>query len=219
MPRSRFNLDSPNQIRERCVLAALERWFEQEIEAIPESEIRMAVAHIAKHVPSFVRFPARPALLWKGCNRVATPPAKQRIHRYPDQLVRILRPLGIQLDTRSNGPAIASYKFAGGERPGRFGTTNAWSIHHLYSGKFPYIGRNDTLHAPKQGDHFTQSAGLVAIHPLADALCDEFPAFSWLLRAMAFQRFGYDPDGVFSNSQVSELGFGPDHATSIVFSN
>jgi hypothetical protein len=38
----------------------------------------------------------------------------------------------------------------------------------------------------------------VAIHPIADALFDEFPVFAWFLRAHAYLRFGYDPDRVFS---------------------
>jgi hypothetical protein len=75
---------------------------------------------------------------------------------------------------------------SGGIRPSRFGSNNAWSIHHIYSGKFPYIGKYDTLHASHDGRHFTQSAGLVAIHPIADQLADEYPFFSWYLRAISF---------------------------------
>ena len=44
---------------------------------------------------------------------------------------------------------------------------------------------------------FTEAAGLVAAHPFADALADEVPYFAWLLRAEAYQRFGFDPDAVF----------------------
>jgi len=88
--------------------------------------------------------------------------------------------------------------FAGGVRPERFGSTNATTMHHVYSGKFPYIGKVKTLHAVKFHKHFTQSAGVVASHPVADALGDEYPFFAWLLRYEAFKRFGYDPDRVFS---------------------
>ncbi|MGH2361673.1 MAG: hypothetical protein ACRDGM_14170 [bacterium] len=107
----------------------------------------------------------------------------------------------VVLDTRPNGPAIASFVLAGGTRPERFGSSNAWSVHHLYSGKFPYIGRETTTHAAKECNHFTQSAGLVAAHPVADALVDEFPFFAWFLRAQAHLLFGYDPDGVFSSAR------------------
>jgi hypothetical protein len=79
-------------------------------------------------------------------------------------------------------------------------------MHHVYSGKFRYIDRTATTHAVKLRDHFTQSAGVIATHPIADALSDEYPFFSWLLRFEAFSRFGYDPDGVFSSSQ-DDLGF------------
>lgn len=49
-------------------------------------------------------------------------------------------------------------------------------------------------------------AGLVAIHPVAEALKDEHSRFAWLLRREVFLRFGYDPDGVFCGA-VDELGF------------
>lgn len=101
------------------------------------------------------------------------------------------------LDARPNGPAIAAFLLAKGARPTRFGSSNAWSIHRRYSGNFPYRVGEATLHAQKACYHFTQSAGLVAAHPVADALVDEFPFFDWLLRAEAFRRFGYDPDHVF----------------------
>jgi len=58
----------------------------------------------------------------------------------------------------------------------------------------------------QNGKHFTQSAGLVAIHPIAEALKDEYFYFSWLLRYEAFLRFNYDPDGVFSE-KIDEHGF------------
>src|SRR5262245_61791339 len=96
---------------------------------------------------------------------------------------------GVVSDTRPNGPAIAAFLMAGGSRPERFGSSNAWSVHHVYSGKFPYAGRQTTIHAAKESFHFTQSAGLVATRPVADALVDEFPFFTWLLRAEAYVRF------------------------------
>ena len=47
----------------------------------------------------------------------------------------------------------------------------------------------------------------MAIHPIADQMCDEFPCFAWLLRALAFNKFGYDPDQVLSNDPHDEYGF------------
>lgn len=137
---------------------------------------------------------------------MAPPGEKQRYHKYPEAVRRLAKRRDIYLDKRANGPAIAAFLMAGGERPGRFGSSNAWSIHHLYSGKFPYVGRSTTIHAAKDGNHFTQSARLVATHPVADAMSDEFPFFAWFLRAEAFRRFGYDPDGVFSGER-DRFGF------------
>jgi hypothetical protein len=96
--------------------------------------------------------------------------------------------------------------FAGGERPWRNNERTQWSIHHIYDGQFPFEGRKKTLHAVKKGKHFTQSAGLIAVHPIADALCDEFFYFTWLLRKESYTRFGYDPDHIFSED-IDELGF------------
>ena len=215
--KSSFNLSSPNQLRRRCDLACLVDWFSNEASAIDEVAVREAALHIVRHLDSFVQFPQNSILLWQGCDRVTPMGKKQKIHFYPEQLKAKARRQGILLDTRPNGPAIASFLFAGGRRPNRFGSTNAWSIHHLYSGKFPHLGNPHSLHAQKSGNHFTQSAGLVAVHPLADALSDEFPAFAWLLRSEAFTRFGYDPDSVFSESAVNDLGFAPGRTAEIIF--
>ena len=161
---------------------------------------------VVENEEAFVAWPRSALLLWRGCDRVPEDGKRQKYFSYPDVIKAKARSAGIVLDTRPNGPAIAAFQLAGGSRPPRFGSSNAWSIHHLYSGKFPYHVRNSTTHAAKNGDHFTQSAGLIAAHPVADALVDEFPFFAWYLRAEAHQRFGYDPDGVFG-PEVDELGF------------
>ena len=88
-------------------------------------------------------------------------------------------------------------------------------MHHLYSGKFPLPIQVGTTHAAKGPTHFTQSAGLVAVHPVADSLCDESPALTWLLRAESFRRFGYDPDGAFS-SAPNVYGFAEGHNLTII---
>ena len=212
-----FNLASPNQIQAKCDFLKVDPWFESEAEIIEDDAVRQAVCHIARNLDSFVRFPKRAVLFWDGCNRVAPQGEKQKYHTYPLILKNAAKRLAIELDTRPNGPAIASFLFAGGERPKRFGSTNAWSIHHLYSGKFPHVGKPDSLHGQKSGKHFTQSAGLVAVHPLSDSLCDEFPAFSWFLRALAFQKFGYDPDQVFASNDIDGFGFADGKSTEIIF--
>jgi len=63
-----------------------------------------------------------------------------------------------------------------------------------------------SFHAMKDVKHFTLAAGLVAKHPIAKALKDEYFYFAWQLRHEAFQRFGYDPDAVLSEN-VDEYGF------------
>lgn len=202
-----YNLDSPNAIQEPCILEDLSAWYRREVSIIEELHIQELLIDVVLNIDSFVQFPTTALLLWKGCNRVPVPPRKQKYHQYPNDLKRTAKQKGIKLDGRPNGPAIAAYTFGGGKRPNRYGSENQWSIHHLYSGKFPYPDRKDSLHAAKNGHHFTQSAGLVAVHPVADALSDEYPFFSWRLRAEAFIRFGYDPDRVFGESPIDAFGF------------
>ena len=195
-----FNLDSPTAIASHFDPHNCDAWLSNEINAIENPAIRSVVETVCENMGHFVEFPSRAILLWEGCDRVAAEGKRQKYHRYPDDIRTIAKKNGLTLDSRPNGPAIASFLIAGGNRPTRSGSSNAWSIHHLYSGKYPYFGRPSTTHAAKDGWHFTQSAGLVAVQPIADAICDEFPFFAWLLRAQAFRRFGYDPDRVFAES-------------------
>lgn len=201
-----YNLQSPNGIGENCDLKDLEGWFSREVSRIPSEPEKAVLTNVSENLGSFVRWAAEAILLWPGCNRVPESGRRQRYFSYPDHIKKLARAQSIVLDTRANGPAVASFLLAGGERPQRFGSSNAWSIHHLYSGKFPYRGNQETTHATKDCNHFTQSAGLVAVHPVADSLTDEFPFFTWLLRAKAFAKFGYDPDHVFS-TEVDSYGF------------
>src|SRR2546421_3225725 len=73
----------------------------------------------------------------------------------------------------------------------------------IYDGKFPAHARVDTVHAVKDERLFTHSAGLVAVHPIADALADEVPYFAWLLRREAYKRFKFDPDNVFGPERTA----------------
>ena len=210
-----YNLASPVGIVEPCELFDLASWYARELAQVPVQIECDVLEMVAGSLEVFVRWPDRAMLLWQNCDRVPEAGKRQKYFKYPDFIKSAAARAGLKLDTRPNGPAIASFVLAGGTRPERFGSTNAWSIHHLYSGKFPYFGCDRTLHAAREGDHFTQSAGLIAVHPIADALVDEFPFFAWLLRAHAYQRFGYDPDGVFSPRQ-SALGFAADRACEVL---
>jgi len=147
----------------------------------------------------YIKWPASARLLWPGC-------VQTKYHRIPDRIKEEARSKGIQVDSRSNGPAVMSFLLAGGERPRR-SNRQGWHVDHIYDGKFPWISKARSLHAVKDGNHFTQAAGLVAIHPIAEALKDEHPHFAWLLRHEAYLRFNYDPDAVFSE-RTDEHGFG-----------
>ncbi len=207
MNRGPYNLNSPNSIRKPCDLSDLDAWVRNELHVLNDPTLKRVIKLVLESQGSLVQWPERACLLWDGCDRIKEPGQKLKHHQYPLEIRRLGRPTELKLDTRPNGPAIAAFQFAGGNRPKRFGTQNAWNIHHLYSGKFEYINRNDTLHAVKDGKHFTQSAGLLAAHPVADALFDEYPFFAWYFPALSFQKFGYDPDNVFQDGTVNQYGF------------
>jgi hypothetical protein len=180
----------------------LHGWFREEAGADGiEPSHRRVILEVEAHLDAFVKWPEHPELLWQGCER------RSKYHQYPTRLKELFRERGLRVDRRSNGPAVMAYLVAHGERPKRRGRNDCWTVHHIYDGKHPYDLGRTTLHAAKQPLHFTQSAGLVAIHPVAHALADEFAVFAWRLRAEAFCRFEYDPDGVFSRTQDS-YGFG-----------
>ena len=198
---SAYNLGSPNAIASLPRLDALEDWIRSEFDACQLSKHEAIVlGELVANVDEFVKWPARPLLLWEGCTR------KDKYHRYPEAIKVKAKAAGVHLDTRTNGPAIVAYLLAGGQRPKRYGSNNGWSIHHLYSGKFPATPGSDVTRAAQSEKHMTQAAGLVAIHPIADQACDEYPFFSWYLRAMSFNKFQYDPTGSFSGSADS-FGF------------
>ena len=214
---ARFNLESPNQLSQRCVLDDLTAWALAEASSVTEPAPRECITTVCKSLDAFVRWPAKAVLLWNGCDRIAPQGERQRIHSFPNTIKQAAKAVKAPLDTRSNGPAIVAFLVSGGVRPKRFGSQNSWSVHHIYSGKFPYIGKSSTLHAAKSGQHFTQSAGVVAVHPIADGMCDEYPFFAWLLRAEAFRRFGYDPDGVFSDLSLDQFGFVSGRQTETIY--
>ncbi|MES2528702.1 MAG: hypothetical protein V4598_16580 [Bdellovibrionota bacterium] len=184
-----------NYISQAPDLSNLDEWFRSEVALLKSPAVEAALLLIISDLDSWVKFPTDSILLWPGCNR------DQKQHQYPKNLTHKLKKEGIAPYNRANGPALSSYLFAGGERPSRT-DDSGWSVHHLYSGKFPHPNKSETLHAVKNGSHFTMSAGLVAIHPVADAMADEFPCFSWYLRAKAFQLFDYDPDHVFEIARM-----------------
>lgn len=137
----------------------------------------------------FLRWPERAFLFSPGAVR-------DPYHKYSAEQVAQIKAAGVAQDTRSNGPAIMAFAIAGGERPKGAVGNKQWTIHHIYDGKHPVPG-NRCSHAVKTGHLFSEAAGLVAAHPIADSLADEFAYFAWLLRREAFVRFAFDPDQVF----------------------
>jgi hypothetical protein len=169
-------------------------------------EIRQIVI---SHLDEFVKWPKEALLLWSGCVRT-------KYHDYPSSIVTLLTQRKIYQRNWSNDPAIHAYVVAGGERPTRNHRNYCWDVHHLYLGLPTRDGRNG-IHAVKNGHHFTQSAGLIAVHPIADALYEEDQEFAELLRRESFDRFGYDPDGLFSSDPRDEFGFVPPRNTRIIY--
>lgn len=86
----------------------------------------------------------------------------------------------------------------------RIWTESAQAIAGFPSGISPYLRHS-----------LPQLTRWYAREPIADALCDEFPFFAWLLRAESFRRFGDDPDGVFFATQDTH-GFTEDHHCDIL---
>jgi len=167
------------------------------LKALNSSEKKI-INEVWEHRANYIKWPAKARLLWSGSVRI-------KYHGIPGRIKEEARSKGIQVDSRSNGPAIMSFLLAGGERPTR-SNGQGWHIDHIYDGKFPWLTKITSLHAVKDGKHFTQAAGLVAIHPIAEALKDEYFYFAWVLRYEAFLRFNYDPDNVFSE-RIEQYGF------------
>ena len=164
---------------------------------------------VVSRLDEFVKWPKEAVLLWHGCVRT-------QYHNYPPSIITLLAEHEIYRRNWSNDPAIHAFLVAGGQRPTRRHKNYGWDIHHIYLG-LEAPGGQKVTHAVKDGRHFTQSAGLVAVHPIADALFGEDPEFAELLRKSSFNRFGYDPDGVFSSMPRDEFGFVPPHKTRIIY--
>src|SRR5208283_1289645 len=134
---------APNRLHEPVDLANMEDWLDRETSQIESEALRHVLRIVTGSLSEFVRWPERALLLWEGCDRIAPDGAKHRYHQYPDAVRQLAKSKKVILDGRPNGPAIAAFLLAGGTRPARFGSSNGWPIHHLYSGKFPYINRVD----------------------------------------------------------------------------
>lgn len=165
---------------------------------MPDNSLNRIANEVWSEKDLYVRWPKRSLLFWTGLVRHHDG-RKKDCYEYSVKHLDRLKRAGIEKDARNNGPAINAFQLAGGERPIRNDfPRHHWSIHHIYDGRFPSKRGVKTLHATRDGNHFTQAAGLVALHPLADGLAGDCNYFAWLLRHEAFLRFNYDPDGVFN---------------------
>jgi hypothetical protein len=154
-----------------------------------------AVLSLLASPSDLIEWPKIGTLLWPGCVRGGA----SQDHTYPPELKRRLTGLGITPDLRNNGPAISAFLAAGGIRPtcGREG----WPVHHIYDGTGMVTGGpQEVIHAVKDGQHFTHSGGLVALHPVVHHLAHQSDLLKWVLRREAFLRFGYDPMNAFGKS-------------------
>lgn len=163
------------------------------------SHILKIVDVVLEQPDLFIRWPNSALLFMPGVIRV-------KYHQYTLEQKRRLREARITPDSRSNGPAVMAYRLAEGNRPPRVSPGRDWTVHHIYDGKFPHEATTTTTHAVKDGRYFTEAAGLVAVHPIANALADEVPYFAWFLRREAFVRFEFDPDGVFGTETGQRAG-------------
>ena len=168
-------------------------WMQKLTTSVPQPEWE-AILSICLEPKRFFEWPKNVCLLWEGCIRTET----DGQYRYPAEVKNRLAKLGIDADTRTNGPAIAAFLAAGGKRP--LCGSHGWHIHHIYDRTGAVDGIPVTVpHAVREGIYFTQAAGLVAAHPVAHFLAHQSNLLKWLLRREAFVRFGFDPMRVFIN--------------------
>jgi hypothetical protein len=173
-------------------------------------------------LPQCYRFAERSQLFWRGItrgNRNATAAvgdedfdAKKFIleageKHYHPLLKRFLLDNGITLSPPFPiTPEEIAFALAGGgslQRP----DGGLWSLTHLYDGRHPFEERATTLNAYNEGDHFTESAGLVAVSPA----CGDYLESGCVvktLRWVAFEEFSYDPDHYFNADSDAHDQFG-----------
>ena len=162
------------------------------------------------------RFSKRPGLFWCGITRgnrcttglhdgTAGGDFVQRIavNHYHPLLHQFLVENRVPLDdVFPVPPEEVGFVLAGGSLEGE---GSLWRLHALYDGSHPFEGRDRSLRADDDGDHFTQSAGWVGVR--ADSQFVEHGCVIRTLRWVAFQRFGYDPDHYFAGGPHDDFGF------------
>ncbi len=183
---------------EQTVPASIEEYFKSIAE--PRDPALAAIRRLAMRVwderDALVRWPRRSEWTQGPFLRVA----KAGKVRYPAEIVALCRGRGVEPDTLENGPATTAFRLAGGEVPY---TGRTWHVHHIYDGGHPIPGWGVTTHAKKHKEYFTHPAGLVAIPPAIHKLASADEWLAWKFRLEAWERFEFDPDGVFKHWQTA----------------
>jgi len=134
-------------------------------------------------------FPKRAVLLWSGCVR--------QEHRYEF-------PAGLKSKWKTQRSGALDYRMRNGPpnsafRLGQATKPQGWELDHIYN--------EEPLWSARNGLHFTQSAGLVAMPRHAHLRRHSDAMLTWLVRGVAFVKFGYDPLEVFSPTAHDSFGF------------
>jgi hypothetical protein len=193
---SQFTVQLAEDLDNRSSWEQVPPWIKDMVTKKPNIGEQCAMA-IWNQRDTYIRWPRHKRLLLKG---VVRHPDGNNPHcyDYPPDLEAEIRQAGLPIDRRSNGPAILAFQLAGGDRPRRpHPSTWAWTVHHIYDGEHPHRDNPRVPHAINDGSLFTEAAGLVAVHPLADYVGMNVPLLAWLLRWEAFRRFEFDPMKVF----------------------
>lgn len=162
------------------------------------------------------RFSERPALFWRGITRGnRCTPGLHGGSEPRDFLLRItdnhyhplLRQFLVENNVPLDGafpvtPEEVAFVLAGGSLEDE---GSLWRLHPLYDGSHAFEGRDRSLCASDDGDHFTQSAGWVGVR--IDNEFVEYGCVIKTLRWVAFEAFSYDPDRYFAESGHDQFGF------------
>ncbi len=184
------NLDNPSRLQDAP------RWLKAMWRNRFDVGVQSAMA-IWRKRETYFRWPKEQRIISRSW--VRHPDGRRtNCYDYPAELAQEIVRAGLCINGRNDGPAITSFLLAGGERPRRpYPSTWGWSIHHVYDGRHPRFPDQQVPLAISDPQLFTNSAGLVAAHPLADYVAAREPLLAWLLRWEAFLRFGFDPMGAF----------------------
>ena len=92
---------------EKQIIEKLQKKFNE----LPPSEQKI-ISEVWNNKNDYIKWPKQSILLIPGLIR-----PKSGFHKYSPELTRKFKEKGITIDSRTNGPAIMAYLYAGGERP------------------------------------------------------------------------------------------------------